>query len=125
MRNVKISWAVLILLGALMGFLRYGNLLTLDQLRLLKNVGPYAVLVIHITLVMMAYQDTVFQGILATLVPLYSFYWLFIVSDAFLIRAIVMGLLVGIGQDSAAFYQAFANEHAGVIRDWIASGGGE
>ena len=125
MRNVKISWAVLILLGTLMGFLRYGHLLTLDQLDFMRAVGPYAILVIHITLIMMAYQDTVFQGILATLVPLYSFYWLFIISDAFLIRAAVAALLVGIGQDSAAFYQSFFNQYAAVVRDWIASGGGK
>ena len=64
-------------------------------------------------------------GILALLVPCYSFYWLFIVSDAFLIRAIVAGLFVGIGLDSLAFYQQFINEHAGQVRDWIASGGGK
>ena len=41
-------------------------------------------------------------GVLALLVPLYSFYWLFIVSDAFLFRAIVAGIFVGADSMSRA-----------------------
>lgn len=124
MRNAKLSWLVFVLLGAAMGFLRYGGKIGASELDIMFQYGPWLMLVVHIVLVLMAFQDSVYDGILSLLIPLYSFYWLFVVSDAFLLRAVVAGLLAGVGQDSLAFYQ----EHFGTIirvgKDWIQSGGG-
>jgi hypothetical protein len=92
---------------------------------MLIKYGPYAVLVLHVTLVLMAFQDAVFQGILCLLVPLYSFYWLFMVTDQFMMRAVVAGILVGVGQDSVAFYQVVMNDTYRVVSTWIKSGGGD
>ncbi|MDA0577428.1 MAG: hypothetical protein O3B24_04950 [Verrucomicrobia bacterium] len=125
MRNAKLSWIIFLLLGGLMWHLRYNNGLSQANIDLLIKLGPYAVLVLHITLILMAFQDSVYQGILCLLVPAYSFYWLFLVSDAFLLRAIVAGLLVGIGQDSIAFYNNWFNAIVEVGKNWIASGGGD
>jgi len=124
-RSVKGSWLVFILLGAGMWFLRYGDILSREHLGMLKDYGPYLLLVIHVILVLMAFQDAVFQGILCLFIPLYSFYWLFIVTDAFLLRAIVAALCVGIGQDSVMFYQDVLNDVFRTVTDWIKSGGGE
>lgn len=123
MKNANLSWLIFVVLGGLMWGLRYGGLLEGHHLALLKEYGPYAVLVLHVVLILMAFQDTVFQGILTLLIPLYSFYWLFAVSDAFLMRALVAALFIGIGQDSAAFYQTRFNEIATAVRTWIESGG--
>ena len=125
MRNAKLSWVVFVLVAVVMYFLRYGHLLSNEHHRMLVDYGPYSLLVLHLTLLIMAFQDSIYQGILALLVPLYSFYWLFIISDAFLLRAIVAGLLVGIGIDSLAFYQVWFNEIVRVVKIWIESGGGD
>ena len=92
---------------------------------MLNRYGPYALLVLHVTLVLMAFQDAMFQGILCLLVPLYSFYWLFMVTDLFMMRAVTAGILVGVGMDSVAFYQDLLNDTYRVVSKWIRSGGGD
>ncbi len=125
LKSVKASFAVFILIGAVMYMCRYEGWLTGSNLSMLIKYGPYAVLVLHVTLVLMAFQDAVFQGILCLLVPLYSFYWLFMVTDQFMMRAVVAGILVGVGQDSVAFYQVVMNDTYRVVSTWIKSGGGD
>lgn len=125
MRNSKLSWVVFVVLGALMYYLRYEGGLNRNHVQQLITIGPYVLLVLHVKLVLMAFQDAIFQGILSLLVPLYSFYWLFLVSDAFLLRAIVAGLCVGIGMDSLAFYQAWFTSLTSGGKTFIESGGGD
>jgi hypothetical protein len=125
LKSVKASWLVFILLGGGMYMLRYHDVLPPNTLRMLIRYGPYALLVLHVTLVLMAFQDAMFQGILCLLVPLYSFYWLFMVTDLFMMRAVTAGILVGVGMDSVAFYQDLLNDTYRVVSKWIRSGGGD
>ena len=125
MKSAKASWAVFILLGAGMYMLRYQEVLPTQYFNMLVKYGPYALLVLHITLVLMAFQDAMFQGILCLFVPLYSFYWLYMVTDLFMMRAVVAGLMVGVGLDSVAFYQDVLNDTYQVVSQWIKAGGGE
>lgn len=125
LENVAVWWVVFVLLGAGMYVLRYMDVLSTPHLRTLIKVGPYILLVIHIGLVLMAMKDAIFQGILCLLIPGYSFYWLYLIFDNFMVRAIVAGLLVGIGLDSLEFYQVVFNKVYNQISDFIQSGGGE
>lgn len=118
-----LSWIVFVVIGGAMGYLRYGNYLPPDQMVLFAKYGPWIMIAIHAIVTLMAFSDTVFQGILCLLVPGYSYYYLFFVSDTFMIRAIVGGLLVGIAQDSMVVFQREANEIISKVNDWIAAGG--
>lgn len=122
-KNATLSWVIFLVLGAAMWAIRYGHYVPQNYVEMLTKYGPYAVAGIHVILLLMAFQDSVYQGILSLLIPLYTFYWLFVISDSFVFRAIVAGLLVGIGQDSAAFYNALVIEYSGTVRTWIESGG--
>jgi hypothetical protein len=119
-----LAWLAFLILGGGMWYARYGHGLPQPYAAWLPLYGPYVVIVIHIIITLTAFQDTVFQGILCVLIPLYSFYYLFLISDAFFLRAIAAGLLVGIGQDSAIFFQRVANEVINNVNAWIAAGGG-
>jgi len=123
MRRQWVSWAVFIVFGGMMGFLRYGRVLPSAYLSMFKTYGPWIVLGVYVCLILFAFKDTIYQGILCVLVPLYAFYYLFVLSDAFLVRALVGGLLVGVGQDSAIFFQNYLTEIVDNVRRWIASGG--
>lgn len=123
MKRSWVSWLVFVVFGGIMGFLRYGKVLPGAYLSMLKTYGPWVVLGVYVCLVLFAFKDTVYQGILCVLVPLYAFYYLFMLSDAFLVRALVAGLLVGVGQDSAIFYQDHLTQIVDAVRRWIASGG--
>lgn len=117
------SWLVFIIVGGLMGGLRYGGFLPTKYLGMLRDYGPWVILGVYVCLILFAFKDTVYHGILSLLVPFYALYYLFIISDAFYIRALVAGLLVGVGQDSAGFFQHQLTDIVDNVRNWIGSGG--
>ncbi len=117
------SWVCFLLLALLMASIRFLNILPSDYTELLKTYGPYAALGMHVVIVLMAFKDTVFQGILCLLIPGYSVFYLFFVSDNFWTRALFGGLLVGIGLDSALFYKEVAADIYRTVSNYIASGG--
>lgn len=136
-QNDKLGWALFLLLGCAMAYLRYGYLLWPTQPEMLnQNVpalvlgfqtlrqwGPWIVLGCHVLITLGAFREAVFQGILCVLIPFYSFYFLFVVWDHFVFRAIAGALLVAVGQDSAAFFQEHAVTIMDTVTKWIGSGG--
>ena len=106
-----------------MAYARYFDGIPANYLELIKFYGPYAALVMHFIILLTAFKDTVFQGILCLLIPGYSFFYLFFVSDNFWLRACIAGLMAGIAQDSALFYNDVATDVYRAITDYIASGG--
>lgn len=120
-----ISWIIFIVLAGSMAYLRYGGgyLGTPEGMSMTIQYGPYVVGIFHLFIVLKAFKDSVFQGILCLLVPFYSFYYIFGVSDDFYSRAIIGGVLVGIGQESFLEINRQAQEYISVINRWIARGG--
>ena len=121
--HMTASWILFIVLGGLMYVLRYRDEVSSALIDQAFTFGPYLLAALHVVIVLRAFTDSVFQGILCLLVPLYSAYYLFMVSDDFYLRALVAGLLVGIGQDSMAFYQELITNVTNAVTAWIASGG--
>ena len=117
------SWIIFVVLGGIMGFLRYGGGFSADHIELIKEFGPIVVIATHIIITLKAFKDSMFQGILCLLVPMYSFYYLFLVSDAFYVRAVVGSLLIGIGQDSFLVLQEKAVSGITAVDNYIQSGG--
>jgi len=122
-----LMWSSLIffILGGVMLYLRYcgGYLSTKSSIDMIRVYGPIAFIIIHIIIIIKAFKDTVFQGVLCMIIPFYSIYYLFAVSDDFYMRAIVGGLMVGIGQDTAMVFNEEIQRTIKSISDWIASGG--
>ncbi len=118
------SWVVFILLGAATGFLRYGDFLPNDRLAQMQEYGPYAILLFQVVIILRAFKDSVFQGILCLLIPFYSVYYIFLVSDDFYLRAILGGMLVGTGQDTAVFLNEEFQDIIKTVDSFIQTGGG-
>ncbi|MFT5241197.1 MAG: small basic protein [Candidatus Promineifilaceae bacterium] len=123
MQNLVASWIVFFVLGGITGYLRYGDALSPQHLGILRDYGIWVVMITYVMVVLAAYKDSVFQGILSTLIPFYGFYWLFMVTDAFMIRAVVAGLLVGLGQDYCIWFNDIAQDTIQKVHAWISSGG--
>jgi hypothetical protein len=123
-QNHVVAWITFLALGAVMGFLRYGPAVRPPEIRAyLQNYGVILLLAFHLIVILKAFSDSILQGVLSIFVPGYSLYYIFILSDDFLLRAVFAGLLVGIGHDSAMFLQ---RQGASVVRGvsaWIRSGG--
>lgn len=118
------GWIIFIVLGGIMGFLRYEGRYSAAFMGYSKVYGSFVVIAFHILIVLKAFKDSMFQGMLCLLVPLYSFYYLFAVSDDFYMRAVFGGVLVGIAQDSVMVFQNYMIRAYDIISNWIASGGG-
>ena len=118
------SWVVFLVLGAIGGALRYGGFLDPTQLAIVKQASPFALLAVHIIILLAAFRHSIFQGTLGIMLPPYPYYFLFAVSDEFYLRAIVGGVLIGIGQDGFTFVSREGLVIYNAVTGWIASGGG-
>jgi len=120
--HVAVGWIVFLALGAVMGAVRYGGFVSADTLALIRDYGWCLALAVHVFIVWKAFEDAVFYGLLCLLVPFFSLYYLFLISDRFLLRAVVAGMLVGIGQDTANVVQKTATETINAVSGWIERG---
>jgi len=117
------GWVIFVFLGGLMAYLRYFGGFLADNTDMIRTYGPIVVITIHVMIVVKAFRDSVFQGVLCFLVPLYSLYYLFFVADDFYLRGITGGLLIGIGQESAAVFNEEFQRVMKMASDWIGRGG--
>ena len=118
-----LAWAIFLVLGTAMYFLRYRGVLERNYLDMLITFAPLVIAAFHILIVLKAFQDAVMHGILCLLIPCYSFIYLFFISDDVYARAVVAGLLVGMAQDSYLFFQTHMVNIYHAINAWLASGG--
>lgn len=119
------SSIIFVIFGGVMGYLRYspdGFLATNKDL--VRMYGPIVLLTLHVVIILAAFKDSVFQGVLCLLIPLYSLYYLYNVSDKFYLRAITAVFLIGLGQDSAMVFSEWSQVAYNYINDFISSGGG-
>jgi hypothetical protein len=121
--NATISWILFVIIGSAAGVMRYCGVVSPQYVALFPEYGPFLFLAMHVIIILKAFADSVYQGILCLLIPFYSFYYLFLVSDAFYLRAIFGGLLVGIGWDSCQFYQKLLTTWINRTEAWILKGG--
>jgi hypothetical protein len=117
------AFGLFLALGSLMAYWRYGGGLSPVRLELLRAYAAPALLGLHVLIILKAFEDQVFQGILCLLVPLYSLYYAFGVMDSLYVRALIAAVLIGIGQDAAEVSQLKAFDAIEFVRRWIAKGG--
>lgn len=117
-----ISWFLFALFAAISFTVRYKNVLSEENLKLLIKYGPVIVLAFHILIVLKAFKDSVYVGTLSLLIPGYSLYYLFLVCDDFYLRGVVGGILVGLGQDAFIVSKDIALYVYKVVADFIGGG---
>jgi hypothetical protein len=123
--HALLAGLIFLVLGGALGYLRYGGVLPEKYLTYSVEYAWIAALVIHFLIVIKAMTENMMQGILSLLIPGYSLYYLFGVSDSFYLRAVVGALLIGIGQDAAVMLREHAGHIAGIVNGFIAGGGGD
>lgn len=84
-----------------------------------KLYGILAVAVAYLFVIVLALRDNMFDGLLAIVVPLYPFYYLFFSSSAVFTRALVGALLVTFGYDTLLYLQAWFAGVIDVVNRWI------
>jgi hypothetical protein len=121
--HLIISWLVFLALGGILGYVRYvPNSVPPTYLQMLKDYGIAVFAVLYVTIMLRAFKDNVFQGLLC-LIPLYPFYYIILICDDFYLRAVVAGAMVGVGWDSLLLINTEAQIWINWIQGWIAHGG--
>lgn len=123
-RHHPYALILFIVLGVVMGYLRYGDILPARIMAREQAYAMYGLLLLHGCVVLKAFEDTVFQGILCLLVPFYSVYYIAAVSDSVYLRALIGAVAIGIGQDGAEDLQSHLFQVCKTVNEWIGSGGG-
>ena len=77
----------------------YTDVLPPDAKLFLTIHMPWLFVVLHIFVILAAFKDNVFDGILSLILPPYAYYYIFFKSDEYMFKAIFLGLLVGYGVD--------------------------
>ncbi|MBM4147525.1 MAG: hypothetical protein FJ224_00565 [Lentisphaerae bacterium] len=117
------SWVIFFVLGGIMAGLRYGGWLDPARLEMMRSASFYVAAVVHVVVVLTVLHDSVLAGIIGLLLPPYALYYLFARSDRFFIRALVAGILIGVGQDAMATFSAHWVRIVELVHAYIRSGG--
>lgn len=121
----RISWLIFITLAGLAYFARYGaGGLYAPQIKAYADYCAWAIVAMNVVIIAVSAKDSIFQSVLGLLIPGYSFYWLFLVSDNFYLRAIFGGILIAIGQDGGLVIQEVLAGWFKTVNSFISSGGG-
>lgn len=123
--HIILSGLLFLVLGCGTGYLRYRADLPQNILDLSIQYSWIVFLAFQGMITIKAMTDNIMQGILCLLIPGYFLFYLFAISDNFYLRAVLAGLLVGIGQDAAAELKIQAGYIAKIASDFIESGGGD
>ncbi len=95
------AWLVFMLVGGVMAAGRYGDWWPWPT-TISAAYALHAVLILHLLVIGLAFQDDWFAGLLCIVVPGYSLFWLLARSGRPLLCALILGLLVGLGQDAVS-----------------------
>lgn len=120
-QNIMIlaSWALGIILNAGLIYLRFFAVLPAHVFESVKLYGMIAVGIAYGISIALAIRDNMFDGLLAIVVPLYPFYYLYTTSGSIFMRAIATALLAAFGYDCALLVQKYALKIFDGILQWI------
>lgn len=113
------GWLLFLILAALLAFLRFKKVLPDNLYEYYRLWGMLMLGFFQVVLIVDAFTEDFFQGIMCLLIPPYTVYYLFVVSDAFYLRAVVSALLVAFGWDTALVLHRTAVDVYWSVTNWI------
>lgn len=119
-----IVFLLFLAIGGLSYFVRYGIAIETTPIAPALDYAWVAVLLCHLWIVGKAFSVDVMQGIICFFVPGWSFIYLAL-SDHMYQKALIFGLLIGIGYDGAIQLLEYGSAGFSSIQEFIESGGGD
>jgi hypothetical protein len=119
------AWGVFFVLGGICTLLRYGPGWNWGVLQVCLPYAWIVILFFHIVAIILAAEDNLIHGVLAFIVPGYSFYYIFQLYESYMLRAVTAALLIAFGQDGALQIWEVVVAVANDLHALIGSGGGE
>lgn len=121
--EVKVlPWILFFALLLIFGWMRYiPGALAPDILPLFIQGGVWALLLLHLAVICLAFSDDSFCGILCVIIPGYSIYYMFIQADQMLLRGLVAALMIVFGWDFAIWAGGVWTDFYNAASTWIAT----
>jgi hypothetical protein len=117
-----LPWLTFFLILLVFGWMRYvPGVLAPDIHTMFIQGGVWALLLLHVSVIFLAFGDDVFSGILCFIIPGYSIYYLFTQADQILLRGLVAALMIVFGLDFAQAAGSFWNDVYYEVSRWIAT----
>ncbi|OVE75330.1 hypothetical protein BVX97_05015 [bacterium E08(2017)] len=113
------SWVLFLVIGSITGTLKYGGVLTPNDLEMFDAAAPYIYIVAHIFVCLMIAKEAVHSGIISFLFAPYMIYYLFTVTDRFYHRALIAGLAIGMGEPTMIFWREILASAIAAGDSWI------
>ena len=117
--KVWLSALIFLVLAGGLAYIRFYGGWPGMPLETLKWYGMLAIAAAYLFVIGLALRDNMFDGLLAIVVPLYPFYYLFFSSSALFTRALVGALLVVFGYDALLYFQGWAAGVIDAVNYWI------
>ena len=118
-----LNWVIFAILAGSGIYLRFLMPLTAGVLAGMRFWGSMTLLACHVRIIISAFSDDTFQGMLCLLIPGYSLYYLFFMSDEYLLRAITAALVVTFGLDAWQYLHVLSTDGFDGVTCWIQAGG--
>lgn len=120
LRPAIMASVIFVILAAALAYLRfYPGAMPEVQRDLLIKGAIAALGFLHVSVIAYAFTDEAFHGVMCTIIPGYSLYYLFIHADQFLLRAVVGALLIAFGADTALFIRTVSHDVYVDVSAWI------
>lgn len=118
--HALVSGGIFTLMAGGLLYLRfYPDAMPGGQRELLITAAIAALGVLHVSVIAYAFADEAFHGVMCTIIPGYSLYYLYVHADQMLLRAVVGALLIAFGVDTVQAIQKFAHEFYVSTSAWI------
>lgn len=117
--RVWLNILVFLALVVFLAYCRFGVGWAEIPLEDLKLYGRLSIAAAYLFVIGLALRDNMFDGLLAIVVPLYPFYYLFFTSSALFTRALVGALLVVFGYDALLYLQGLVVGGIGTVKFWF------
>ena len=118
-----LNWVIFIILAGAGIYFRFLTDLPAEVQTGMRFWGSAALLACHVMIMISAYSDDMFQGMLCLLIPGYSLYYLFSISEEYFLRAITAALAIAFGLDAWQYLSVFGTDVFAGINRWIQSDG--
>ena len=120
-QNIRIAagWLLFLVLGGGLVYFRFFSNIPGIAPDLLKQYGMIAVGITYLVAIIIALKDNMYDGLLAIVVPLFPFYYLFTGCSSLLFRAVAAALLAAFGFDCLLLIQSIALNVFDRVSHWI------
>jgi hypothetical protein len=120
--DYAVSWVVFIVLAPVLTYVRWSGMMQGIALEDYCYYGELAFFLLYAVVLIEAFREEFFDGLLCLGAPPYAAYYLYVKSDSFFLRALMAAVLVGFGYDIFILLKDNAIGFYDTVNNWLHEG---